>query len=103
MAHSGHPTCVPRIASSMKNVAATCAKCQEDPDCAEYQPIEPKANVRLRASQTSRRRPRRASTPEARYTFSAPNRIEMPAWSSCGPKTATNGSSTIAGMGGYTT
>jgi hypothetical protein len=66
MAHTGQPTCVPRMARSMKSVALTCAKCHDEPDCAEYQPIEPNANARLSTSQTSRRRPKRARTPEAR-------------------------------------
>jgi hypothetical protein len=84
----------------MKKVAHTCAKCHDEPDWAEYQPIDPNANARLSASHTSRRNPRRASTPEARKTLSAPSRIEMPAWSMPAPKAATNGMSTTAGIGG---
>jgi hypothetical protein len=84
----------------MKKVALTCAKCHDEPDWAEYQPIDPNANARLSTSQTSRRRPRRASTPEARKTFSEPSRMEMPAWSTSGPNTATTGSSRMAGIGG---
>ena len=100
IAHSGQSTCVPRIASSMKKVAHTCAKCHDEPDWAEYQPIDPKAKARLSASHTSRRSPRRASTPAARNTLSAPSRIETPAWSTPAPKTATNGRRTTAGTGG---
>ena len=90
----------PRIASSMKKIATTWAKCHEFPTCAENQTIVPNA----KASDITTRKPRRTPMPsriqEARTTLAAPSRIEIHSWCTSGPKKTIAGIITSAGAGG---
>ena len=89
-----------RIASSMKNVATTWAKCHEDPAWAEYQTIVPNANTSASTRAGRRATPIPRSRACMTTTFTAPSRIDAHAWSKPGPKSSTTGSSRMAGIGG---
>ena len=90
-----------RIASSMKNVATTCAKCHEEPAWAEYQTIVPNAKTSASTmSRAPRRSPSQRRSACMTTTFAAPSRIDAHAWSKSGPKSSTAGSRRRAGIGG---
>ena len=92
-----------QMAVSMNSVAVTWAKCHDEPACAEYQTMVPNAKTRERTTRGQRSTPMRRSTSETIATLRAPNPMEGQAWFTSGPKTTTNGRTSSAGAGGYTT
>ena len=79
----------------------TCAKCHEEPACAEYQTIVPNPNTSVSTIRGNRATPMPRITTEARPTLTAPSRTDAQPWLvNWSPKTATGGIRTIAGIGG---